>query len=346
MPIGIDDLDYSEFEEQPVVEEPQEEETQPVEEPAGSSTEEPEDALYTFLKSKGIEDPKKIKFENEYGDIEEVDWETLTNEEKLNILSTSDEDPDRALDDSEIEYINKIRLSGLTPAEYEAMVTKNAVEASKTPETPSYEIDNISDDQLYLLDLQQKIGDLTEAEMEQALEQEKQNPDLYAKKIAGLRNEYKALEDQIKNNELAEQQKLQEEQFAQFQNTILDEIQSLNKIGNLDIEMEADDMNDVANFILSNDSAGINFLAKALNDPKQLVKAAWFLTKGEEALSSISDYFTQQIKEVSKAQYKKGLEEGKAGKTSTQQKPRVVQKPIQTNQNNKQKVYRTIDDLD
>jgi len=40
-----------------------------------------------FLKSRGIDDPSKIKFEDENDQLIERDWKDLTKEEKLNILN-------------------------------------------------------------------------------------------------------------------------------------------------------------------------------------------------------------------------------------------------------------------
>jgi hypothetical protein len=40
------------------------------------------------LKTRGIDDVSKIKFEDDNGNIEEKDWNSLTKEEKFNILNT------------------------------------------------------------------------------------------------------------------------------------------------------------------------------------------------------------------------------------------------------------------
>ena len=48
-----------------------------------------DDFLTSLLKSRGIEDKSKIKLATEEGDVEEVDWDSLSNEDKLNILSSS-----------------------------------------------------------------------------------------------------------------------------------------------------------------------------------------------------------------------------------------------------------------
>jgi hypothetical protein len=74
--------------------------------------------------------------------------------------------------------------------------------------------------------------------------------------------------------------------------------------------------------MLSRDEAGNNYLWQALQDPDTLVKAAWFILNGDEALNNISDYFIKKIKLVSENQYKKGFEEGKQGKEPS--RPAVV----------------------
>ena len=76
----LDDLD---FEPKP--------ENQPTEPPVNSTvdnqqdTQPEEDFITVLLKSKGIEDKSKIKFENEEGDVEELSWDSLSNEERMNI---------------------------------------------------------------------------------------------------------------------------------------------------------------------------------------------------------------------------------------------------------------------
>ena len=114
----IDEFDLIQDDPEPPVE-PQDPD-EPVEDPSQelSNKDDGEDFIVTLLKSRGIEDMSKIKFEDEEGTMEEKDWNSLSNEEKLNILSYSDQDSDTDLDDNEVQLINAIRESGLTPAEY------------------------------------------------------------------------------------------------------------------------------------------------------------------------------------------------------------------------------------
>jgi len=75
------------------------------------------DLTTEILKIRGIIDPSKIKFEDESGAVIERDWNSLSREEQLNIIADSS-DPERDLDDAEIELINTIRESKLSPKDY------------------------------------------------------------------------------------------------------------------------------------------------------------------------------------------------------------------------------------
>lgn len=312
-------------------------------------SEEEEDILVTLLKSKGIEDPEKIKFENEDGNIEEISWKSLSREEQLNILKSSDSDPDVDLDDSEIDLINQLRNSKMTPEEFIAAVKQQgAAEYAQSLTEPeqTYSIDDLTDDELFIVDLQFKIEDITDEEAKAALDRAKSDPNLYARQMKGIREEYKRLEDDKNQREAMEKQQKEREQFAVFQNAVVGAIQSLDKIGNLDINMDNDDMNEIADFILSADSAGISYLGKALNDPETLVRMAWFAIKGEEAIDSITEYFTNEIKRVSEEKYKQGLEAGKAANKEPQPKPRMVIKEPENKFINRPSGEKSIDDLD
>ena len=99
--------------------------------PPVQTTEKPEpeeDFITSLRKSRGIEDRSKIKCEMEEGSIEELDWDSLSNEDKLNIINSSTEDPETDLDESEIQLISAIRNSGMNPAEYLKYIEESGVE--------------------------------------------------------------------------------------------------------------------------------------------------------------------------------------------------------------------------
>jgi hypothetical protein len=191
MAIGIDDDldDFEGAEKTPQVEEP----TQQIEE-TPQQEETPPDLLTSLLRTKGIEDKSKIKFENDEGEIEEKNWTDLSTADQLNIL-TANEKP--TLNDAESELLESIRKSGLTPSEYLNYIANYEVQRYiQNSQEPSYEIDQYTDDELYLMDLMSKMGDVTEEEALDALEKAKSNESLYKKQIAAIRSEYKRAEEE------------------------------------------------------------------------------------------------------------------------------------------------------
>lgn len=329
MEIGINDL-YDEEEDDVVV-------TQPQEETPSQEPQQEDDILSDFLKSRGIEDMSKIQFEDDNGNIEEKSWNSLTREEQINILNTPLEDPSNNTPDlssDEIELLNAIRSSNLTPQEY-----INNFRQEQIPQEPQYKVDDLSDEEIFLLDLESRAGELSDEAASEALNNAKQNEELFKKQVDGIRKEYKEREDYQLQQEQAEIEEQQQEEFQKFQDSVINSIDSFNSIGNLDLNFNEQDKEQLAQFMLSRDETGSTYLFQALQDPDILVRAAWFVLNGDEALNNISDYFINQIKLVSENQYKKGFEEGKKGKSPS--RPQVV---IQQ-QNNKSS-YKSIKDID
>lgn len=71
--------------------------------------------------------------------------------------------------------------------------------------------------------------------------------------------------------------------------------------------MTDDDMQTLYDFITQSDAAGNNYFAKALTDPKTLVKTAWLALNGDQMISDITNYFQKEISNVRKESYKKGV---------------------------------------
>ena len=336
MAIGIDDLwDDDNFEpgQQPPVQEPPAAEP-PAQEPEG-------DFMSDFLKTRGIDDLNKINFQDDDGNITERSWNDLTNEEKINILNMPLEQEtqkeDNGLTDDEVALLTQIRQSNMTPTEYLQSIAGEQIET-----TPQYKIDELSDDEVYLLDLESRVGELSDEEAAQALSTAKQNEEFFKKQIEGIRKEYKEREDLRTQQEEAERERENQEAFENYQAQVVDAINGFTSVGNFDLNFEDADKEELAEFMLSRDQAGKNYLFEALQDPETLTRAAWFILNGEEAFNNISDYFAQQIKLVSENQYKKGLEDGKKG---VQTRPTVVIDNSKKN-NNTPRSYNSINDLD
>ena len=340
MAIGINDLDDDDIQ----VNGEQQNNQPPVNSELSSTNQEndQDDIMSDFLKSRGIDDLSKIKFEDENNQLIERNWNDLSKEEKLNILNMplETEQKDNNEDDltqEEIALLTQIRQSNMTPSEF-----INQISAGEVVQEPQYSIDQLSDDEIYLLDLESRVGELTDEQAAQALNIAKQqDEELYKKQIEGIRKEYKEREDLKIQQDQALLEQEQQEAFNQYRDSVVNAIDNLTSIGNLDLNFEDTDKETLAEFMLSQDETGKNYLYEALQDPEILTKAAWFILNGEEAFNSITDYFTNQIKLISENQYKKGLEDGKKG-ISNSTKPTVVINKSQ----NKHHQYNSIEDLD
>jgi hypothetical protein len=310
--LDLDDLDDIQ---DPIIEST---EPEPTVEPEPTSVE-PEgdfDLTKELLTLQGISDMNKIKFEDESGAVVEKSWDALSNNEKLMILSHQ-EDPDTSLDASEVELINQIRESGMTPDQY--------IQSLATVEqpAPTYEVDTMSDDELFCLDLLDKVGsdNITDEELQQALDNAKANENLFNKQVASLRVYYKDLEDKRVQQLELEKQEQAEQEFIEFSNKIVDSIRNFNALEDTPVELSMEEMDDLANYILTRDNSGYSEFGRILNDPAQFTKAAFWMLKGSEILNEMQ----KQIKEA----YLRGYNETHKPRTQ-----RVFTKPASTNGNN------------
>ena len=321
---GLDDYNLTGDEEDIVTPDPENDTPDPDDDPDNQETpqdnsddddfddsdedEDDDDFTLQVLNLKGISDPSKIKFEDESGAIIERDWNDLSDNERLMILAGT-EDPERDLEEDEILFINQLRENNLTPQQYiqaiQQQAAQQALEEYQQGLQPTYEIDSLSDDELFALDLLEKVGEenITDEELKEALEQAKANETLFAKQIEGLRAAYKNLEDQQRYD--AEQAQIQqaEEQYREFSNEVLNEISSFDSLANQEIELSTDDKNDIANYMLTRRDTGVSDFYRDMQNPKTATLAAFWLLRGPEILNEMEN----QIK----AAYQRGFNMGK-----------------------------------
>lgn len=286
------------------------------------------DFIDSLLKEIGIEDKSKIKFETEEGDIEEVSWDSLNDDEKLNVLRSSNRSESDNLDDAEIELINIIRQSGMSPAEYLTYYLNNGIETYLSNNNQiQYQVDQFSDDELFIYDFMSRTGDVTDEEARQALEIAKANEQLYTKQMGAIRNEYKTIEEENLRQAQLEQEQEAQEQFNQFSEQITDSINNFTDFSGYDLNMEDEDKQMLYDFITDTDESGTNYFMKALSDPETLVQAAWFILNGKQMIEDITQYFQKEIKSVRKESYERGLEQGRINSqgSSIEYKPRGTQ---------------------
>ena len=324
--LDLDDLD--DFQD-PIIDEPEPQDPEPQEPQDPQEPTDEFDLTRELLTRQGISDMNKIKFEDESGAVVEKSWDSLSNNEKLMILSHQ-EDPDTSLDDAEIELINQIRESGMTPDQY-----IQSLQVSEPP-TPTYEVDSMSDDELFCLDLLDKVGadNITDEELQQALENAKANENLYSKQVASLRVYYKGLEEKKQQELEAEKQAEAEQQFNMFANNIVESIRNFNSLEDTPVELSTEEMEDLANYILTRDASGYSEFGRLLNDPVQFTKAAFWMLKGPEILNEMQ----KQIKEA----YLRGYNE--THKTTQTNKVFTKTSTPASKNNNKESQYAYFDE--
>lgn len=255
-----------------------------------------DDLTIEVLKARGIFDPNKIKFE-ENGQVVEKDWNSLDREEQLNILIGSPEVEENKFTNDEMQLIQSIRDSGMNINDY--------ISSLQAPPEKVYDVDQLSDDDVYALDLLQKVGEenITDEEITQALEQAKSNEALFKKTVDSLRANFKQIQDNAEQQAMLEEANKQKEEYNQFANTIYNEITNLNSFVGNSLELDRQDQEELANFTLNLDQNGLSPFGAALRDPKVFTKAAFFILN--------EDKIVQELDRQMKEQYKRGYEAAK-----------------------------------
>ena len=296
-----------------------------------------------FLQERGV-DPRSIKFETEDGE-ETSDFNDLSSDDQYDILNSLSEDKSD-LDDSEINLLNFMRTNNWSVQDYNNYIAQQAIQKytsqQQEPEQ-TYQIDDLSDEELFLVDLKSKIPDLTEDEAMEELDRSQQNQDLFNKKVQSLRKDYKEKEDLYKQQQVEQQQQQQKAAYEQYSKSIADAIDraTVMDLGDLDLELQNQDKQEIYNYLVGYDQQGNRLINNTLADPDQLVRMAWMNIKGPEVFKELTSYYKKKISETAKTNYQKGYDDAKGGRSYNQAKS-VVKKRRQP----KQSGELTINDID
>lgn len=318
-----------------------------VEEPEGDSNESSNDeseldVWHQYLKDMGIVDSKAIQFENEEGEIETVDFDSLDKETQLTMLK---ELSDPGLSEHEIEVVNYLRRNN---ASFDDVINYYAEQRlqqylNENPDQihqKKYTVDEYSNDELYLADLKNKYPTLTDEELLSELDNAKLNEELFNKKSEAIRQQYKEIEEQqIKDQEIAEQQR-----YEALQKNITDAVLNFKEVS-IDsdpdsedwrgIEIEDGDRQQILSYLLDQDQEGKSQLVRDIEDPNSLIELAWYKLYGQDLVHNVTKYWKGVVKEDRKkiASLTKQVEKYKNG-SNTVVSP-VSEKKTNTNNNNK-----------
>lgn len=246
-----------------------------------------EDDLTTeVLRLRGISNPDKIKFEDESGAVTERSWDSLTKEEQINILADQREHQktNNELAEDEIDLINAIRNSGMSVQDYMQTITPQINQPQDTNQ-----FDAMSDEDLYAFDILNKVGNdnITDEELDEALEAAKANETLFKKTVDGLRQQYNRLQEEQKQNIANQQQAAAQQRYQAFANVVNNQIDNFNSFAGQPIQLSNQDKDNLSEFMLALDEDGSSALGKALQDPKLLTKAAFWLLNEQELIAEL-----------------------------------------------------------
>lgn len=246
-----------------------------------------EDDLTTeVLKLRGISNPDKIKFEDESGTVTERSWDSLTKEEQINILADQREhqETNNDLAEDEIDLINAIRNSGMSVQDYMQTITPQINQPQDTNQ-----FDAMSDEDLYAFDILNKVGNdnITDEELDAALEAAKANETLFKKTVDGLRQQYNRLQEEQKQNIANQQQAAAQQRYQAFANVVNSQIDNFNSFAGQPIQLSNQEKDNLSEFMLALDEDGSSALGKALQDPRLLTKAAFWLLNEQELIAEL-----------------------------------------------------------
>lgn len=246
-----------------------------------------EDDLTTeVLKLRGISNPDKIKFEDESGAVTERSWDSLTKEEQINILADQREhqETNNDLAEDEIDLINAIRNSGMSVQDYMQTITPQINQPQDTNQ-----FDAMSDEDLYAFDILNKVGNdnITDEELDAALEAAKANETLFKKTVDGLRQQYNRLQEEQKQNIANQQQVAAQQRYQAFANVVNNQIDNFDSFAGQPIQLSNQEKDNLSEFMLALDEDGSSALGKALQDPRLLTKAAFWLLNEQELIAEL-----------------------------------------------------------
>ena len=331
-------FEVDEFDETPT---PSNQETDPKPEKEGNQETDPssegdqEDDLTTeVLKLRGISNPDKIKFQDESGAITERSWDSLTKEEQINILADQREDQgtNNDLAEDELELINSIRNSGMSVQDYIQTITPQINQPQDTNQ-----FDTMSDEDLYAFDILNKVGNdnITDEELDAALEAAKANETLFKKTVEGLRQQYNRLQEEQKQNIANQQQAAAQQRYQAFANVVNNQIDNFNSFAGQPIQLSNQDKDNLSEFMLALDEDGSSALGKALQDPRLLTKAAFWLLNEQELIA--------ELQKQQQDAYTRGYN---AGKGDILNKSKFVFKPTKQTTSKKDESIWDSDDWD
>lgn len=254
------------------------------------------DYISRLLESRGI-DRNRVQILDEEGNPTEVSFDSLSEQDKFDILNYQD-DPVLP-EDHEIQMINFLRQNNMTLQDFAEWQRQEAIQEYLSQQQAVSDTDSYSDEEIVAYDYIKRFGEsMSDEEIDAEIERLKADPEAFAKRVSLLRNAFKAEEEaqaKLYQDEAAAKQAENEKMFV---NTYHQAMAGIDSIQNT--ELDDNDRDELLRFVLEKDQANRTGLSKAMDNPENVLKMAWYLLHGEERVDAMIDYFQKEISKRSK----------------------------------------------
>lgn len=260
------------------------------------SEQESQDYISRLLESKGI-DRNKIQILDEEGNTTEVSFDSLSDQDKFDILNYQDDPVLPA--DHEIQTLNFLRQNNMTLQDFAEWQRQEAIQEYLAQQAQTSDIDSYSDEEIVAYDYIKRFGEsMSDEEIDAEIERLKADPEAFAKRVSLLRNAFKAEEEaqaKLYQDEEAAKHAENEKMFVDTYHQAMAGIESIQNT-----ELDDNDRDELLRFVLEKDQANRTGLSKAMDNPENVLKMAWYLLHGEERVDAMIDYFQKEISKRSK----------------------------------------------
>lgn len=254
------------------------------------------DYISRLLESRGI-DRNRVQILDEEGNPTEVSFDSLSEQDKFDILNYQD-DPVLP-EDHEIQMINFLRQNNMTLQDFAEWQRQEAIQEYLSQQQTVSDTDSYSDEEIVAYDYIKRFGEsMSDEEIDAEIERLKADPEAFAKRVSLLRNAFKAEEEaqaKLYQDEAAAKQAENEKMFVDTYHQAMAGIDSIQNT-----ELDDNDRDELLRFVLEKDQANRTGLSKAMDNPENVLKMAWYLLHGEERVDAMIDYFQKEISKRSK----------------------------------------------
>jgi hypothetical protein len=259
--------------------------------------EDSKDYVSRLLESRGI-DRQRIQMVDEEGNVTEVRFDDLTDQDKFDILNY--QEAPILPEDHEIDMINYLRQNNMSLQDFAEWQRQEAIKEYLSNQQQTSETDGYTDEEVIAYDFIRRFGEeMSDEEIDTEIERLKSDPEAFQKRVTLLRNSFKSEEEaQLRLYQDQEERRIKENEEI-FTNTYYSALSNIDSIQNT--ELDDSDREELLHFVLDKDQANRTGLSKAMDNPENVLKMAWYLLHGEERVDAMIDYFQKEITKRSKS---------------------------------------------